>query len=198
MSEIVIRPRKPEDDEHSVSIANQIFSEFPPESVEDTRHWIKNTPSTAFRTDLTAEREGVLAGNGHMFEMYWTAEKDRYIINVTVDPGIWGHGVGSSLYEELVVEAKRRGGTRLYTWIKREIPEAVSFAEHRGFAPSGHEHRMSRLDVRAANLEGYDGLEDRLEAEGIRVTTVAELDPNEDQLHAIHALDSDTGRDAPQ
>ncbi|HEX8918923.1 MAG TPA: GNAT family N-acetyltransferase [Chloroflexota bacterium] len=198
MTETIVRPRRPEDDAQSVSIANQVFSEFPPESVEETRHWIKNTPPTAYRSDLVAERDGTVVGSGNLYEMFWAAERNRYSMNMVVAPTLWGQGIGSALYNAFLADVQRRGGTRLYTWIKSNVPEAASFAEHRGFAPSGHEHRMSRLDVHVANLDGYDGLEDRLRAEDIRVTTVAALDPDETQLHAIHALDNDTTKDVPQ
>jgi GNAT superfamily N-acetyltransferase len=67
----------------------------------------------------------------------------------------------------------------------------------RGFTFTGHAEQMSRLNVGAASLDGYDGIEERLHREGIRIVTLAEVETEESFLRAVHAVDLEASRDVP-
>jgi len=77
-------------------------------------------------------------------------------------------------------------------------PYALSFAERRGFRSTEHGEQFSRLDVRKANLDGYEGVEERLRGEGIVIRTLAELG-TEDKIfmQALYELNRDSHADIP-
>ena len=98
-------------------------------------------------------------------------------------------GIGDQLYHHLMDRAVRHGATRMYSQVSEDNPEAVDFAEKRGFSKTGRNLRLSRLVVRDANLSGYDGVVERLESEGITIRTLAEVGMNnEPALRRIHEM----------
>jgi len=87
---------------------------------------------------------------------------------------------------------------RLYSMVRDDRPESREFGEKRGFVSTGHVMRMSRLDVREVDLEGYEGLAERLRGDGIDVTTLAQLGAEDDDvLHRLYQVSSSTFRDEP-
>lgn len=198
MSTVSIRPRTLDDDAQTVDIWNRIYPEYPPETVEKERHFIANTPKTAHVERMVAERDGQVVGNSVLLQMFWTEHPDRYNARVGVDPELHGQGIGSSLYEPLLSQARKAGAARLYTHVQEGDEESEQFAARRGFTSTGRQQRMSRLDVHTANLEGYEGIEDRVRVEGLRLATLAEVGPDdEDFLRALYELDSETVKDVP-
>jgi mycothiol synthase len=198
MATISIRGRTPEDDERILDILNRIQPDFPPLTLEEHRYEMDHLPKTAHYEIVVAEEDGEIVGTGTLLTQFWAAEKDRYIIPVGVDPNRWGNGIGSQLYEYLYRRALELGAVRLSGSVSEAIPEGKRFATKRGFAPTGRVHRMSRLDVRTANLEGYEGIEERLQSEGLRIASLAEVGADDDDfLHRLYRLTTETWKDVP-
>lgn len=194
----VIRQRTPEDDESTVRIENSVAPEFPPQSVEDRRHRIATTPPEVEVDRSVAEVEGNVVGAAFTIRKFWTDSPTSYAVDIEVDPE-WQHrGIGSKLYDYVLETASRFGAERLFTYVRVAPSEGMTFAEHRGFESTGRVQRMSRLDVRQANLEGYEGIDERVRAEGLRVATLAEVGPDDETfIKDLYELDLATTRDIP-
>jgi mycothiol synthase len=197
-TKVTIRPRVPDDDERIVDIGNRIHSDFPPYTVEDFRHRIASQPKEAFQERFVAEHSGTVVGHGGLVEIIGIADKNRYQGFVNVYPARQHEGIGSQMYDYLLQRATEVGAEKLYTQVRENLPEAQQFAQRRGFQPTGRMARLSRLHVPTANLEGYEGAEQRLEEHGLRITTLAELGPDDDDLlHALHIMEFESARDIP-
>jgi GNAT superfamily N-acetyltransferase len=78
------------------------------------------------------------------------------------------------------------------------LPESVAFLERRGWSRTGRTDRSSCLDVADANLDGFMGVEDRLNREGVRIATLAEIGTSDGTfLHALHDVEYRFERDIP-
>jgi GNAT superfamily N-acetyltransferase len=110
----------------------------------------------------------------------------------------WGQGIGSRLYDHLLPRAKEIQAKKLYVWIRDGEQHVLDFVLHRGYTLTPRSHRLSRLNVHTANLEGFEGVEERLRREGIDICTVADVGvENEEFLRRLHAMSDETIRDVP-
>lgn len=198
MADILVRPRVEDDDPAIVSLANALDPEFPRLSVEEYRAHIDATPPGVSCYRFVAERTGEIVGHGVLLDMFWVEQPGSVSARVAVRPDLWGRGIGRRLYEQLLQAAGNSGVERLYAEVRDDRPRAHRFAAARGFRETGHVERMSRLDVRDVNLDGYGGLEDRLLRDGIHVSTLDKLDARDDDvLRAVYEVDMSTSRDVP-
>lgn len=198
MTGILIRPNTLDDDARTVEIGNRIYREFPPMSVEDLRFYIENRPKDSVDERYVAEKDGAVVGFFALREMWWSAERGMYSVRLNVDPNHQRQGIGSRLYDVLLERVLNVGARRLRTNVRDDQPVAERFALKRGFQKTGRVERESRLNVHSARLDGYDGLEERLRAEGIRIATLAELGADDEAVvHSVHELSDRAARDVP-
>jgi GNAT superfamily N-acetyltransferase len=195
---VTLRPAQPDDDAPIVAIDNRLAADFPPTTVEEMRFSAANRPTGSLHERRVAERDGQIVGHSLLREMWWVEEPGSFSGQVTVDPDHRRRGVGARLYDALEERVRELGGRKIYGRIRDDRPEAERFATRRGFRRTGRVGRLSRLTVREADLEGYEGLEERLADEGIRIATLAELGAGRDEtLHALHELCDRTAQDIP-
>lgn len=191
---LVIRPAVPEDDIPGIAIHNHIHADRPPLAVEEYRLWLE-MDQPAFR--YTADLDGIIVGSLDLLKDFHSLDPSHCMAFLQVHPGFWGRGIGQRLYEQLDRLTREQPITRIFTDVREDLPAARRFAERRGFRPTGIADRFSRLDVSAANFEGYIGLEERFLTEGIRITSLADLEPGEAFLRALHRFDEAAARDMP-
>lgn len=198
MELVHVRPRRSEDDERMMEILNRIFHDRPPYTVDELRHFFALQPPEAHLEMHVAEREGMVVGGVAWWRAAYIKEQNAYYCEIDVDPSFWGRGIGSALYDLMLHAIRRRGAKRLYARFRDDLPEAERFARNRGFVPSGRTDRMSRLEVKWARLETCREAYRRVSDAGIRITTLAELAPSDEELlRAVHRLEDETLRDVP-
>lgn len=200
MQDLVIRPRTPDDDIRIIEIRNALSPHLPPMSIERFRHY--EEASTLHPQSLheryVAERGGQIVGGFIVERMWWVDKPGGYWAHISIDRSHWHQGVGSRLYTALTERLAELDATRIYSQVREDIPESQRFAERRGFVTTGRSDRMSRLAVRSANLEGYEGVEERLARDGIRIVTLAQIGLDDDPfLHALHEVTDNSARDIP-
>jgi GNAT superfamily N-acetyltransferase len=187
---MTIRPRRDDDDAAIAEIRHAWAPEYPKTSVERLAANYASNEKYGRQLILVAEIEGQVAGEGYLMQMYWTASPGAYLIEVFVAPEWGGHGAGGALYEHARRQAAEWGATRLSTDVREDQPIGMAFARKRGFQDTGHRSYMSRLDLKRVNLDGYEHLPERLQASGIRVVQLAQLDSSDEsflrRLHAMH------------
>jgi GNAT superfamily N-acetyltransferase len=129
--------------------------------------------------------------------MWWVEEPDGYISWIAVDQEYRRRGIGSAMYDHLMERARDAGARRLKVWIREGDEGTSRFALSRGYSYTPRTQRLSRLDVRTANLDGFEGVEERLRDGGVRIATLAEIGMEEDFLRKLHAMSDATIRDVP-
>jgi mycothiol synthase len=147
---------------------------------------------------LAADR---LAGYGHIEVPDVAAAAGRLHIRVTVDPDCRGLGLGTSLYNTLETEARRRGATELVSEVLASDPRAERFALDRGFViyNSRIESRLPLRDVATECIgRGIDELTDRLFSTGIRVASYRQIAQAVEQApRRLYDLYCELWRDVP-
>jgi mycothiol synthase len=193
-----LRPHDPHDDEWVVRLWRRLDPEYPPLAVEEYRALVKSLPSQAVHERFVVEHAGEIVGHGSLLQKFWVEQQGSFAGEIGVEPGFWRRGVGTALYDRMVQAASELRAVRLYGAVRDDRPDSLHFAEKRGFVPTGHVTRMSRLDVREVDLEGYEGLDERLRADNIDVTTLARLGPEDDGvLRRLHQVSMSTAQDEP-
>ncbi len=145
-----------------------------------------------------AEDCGQLVGVGEFHPAWWTGDPTSYSLELRVDPLHERQGIGGRLFAQLAARLKDAGASRLLTWVRPDFPSGVRFAKARGFRPTGQEIREYRLHLPEATPEAYAGVEARLEREGIRIASLAELDSVDDSfLRALQRVWADSGEETP-
>jgi len=199
-SPVTVRPRESEDDHQIVAIHNRLHADVPPRTVELFRHNLDmgSRNAEAHTEWRVAERDGLVVGSLELERTWWAAPPGVYWAEIIVDPHRRGQGIGRQLYAVLLRSVHALRLRRLYTEVREDLPESQGFATRRGFLPTAHVERFSRLDVRAANLDGYDRLEERLAERGLHVVALAEIGVEDDAfLEALYEMERSTYRDIP-
>ena len=199
MPDLSYRLKTPEDDQWLVDTRNLISNHLPPSSVQSFRHWerVDRAAEKSHTERYLVERDGSRVGQFVVEKMWWTEKAGGFFCGLSVHPELWGQGIGSWIYEQLLARLGELKAERAYSNVRNDRPVAQSFVSKRGFEKTGHADRWSRLEVQTANLEGYLGVEDRLRDEGLVIRTLADIDASEDFLRKLHAAQDEAVADIP-
>jgi GNAT superfamily N-acetyltransferase len=102
---------------------------------------------------------------------FWPVRDHRFRMDLAVEPEHWRRGIGGRLLGVLAGAAQAAGAATLQARTESDRLQALAFLSHRGFAETMRMHRLV-LDVADATLGPYAGVESRLAAEGIMLTTL--------------------------
>ena len=191
------RPFAPGDYEGYQALANLCYPDYPG-TVEETRHrdeiW---DHSTYFMRRIVIEEAGRIVGSGDLNHAQWEFQPDKYHLDLKVDPAARRRGLGTALYEDLLVAARERKAIQLVVGVKESMADGLEFAVHRGFTETKRDWE-SRLDVNAFDAAAFADAPKRVGAHGVTITTLAdELARDPEAIRAVYELDCDCGRDVP-
>lgn len=172
-----------------------------PWSAEGLRHEDETRRSsglTNLRYLIEDTTSQAVVGVGELGESPYQHHPGKLWVNVTVLPEFRRRGLGRTMYDHLIAEARRRN-----TWVFRAVvdaeePEGNRFALERGF----REQRrvwQSALEVASARTDGYESVEQRLLAGGIRFTTLAEEGADDPRVvRGLYELETAAAADIPR
>lgn len=197
---IQIRRYRPDDAPAIVNLYNSQEAESGPHSVEEFQRELAERESVANGGLWVAvDQEEAVAGYAAWDRAWWTGRQDVYAVEIRVDRGKWGRGLGSRLLESLLSQPFSDHAARFLTWMRVDLAEARRFAARHDFEPTGQVVEECRLYLPDARDEHASELAARLEAEGIRIVSMAELPVDEAFLHQLHLLwATDEADDGPQ
>jgi GNAT superfamily N-acetyltransferase len=104
---------------------------------------------------------------------FWPVRDHRFRMDLTVTAKHRRCGTGGRLLGLLAGAARAAGAATLQARTEDDRPQVLAFLTRRGFAETMRMHRLV-LDVATATLTPYAGIERRLAAEGIVLTTLAD------------------------
>lgn len=123
----------------------------------------------------------------------------RYDLDLAVAPDAQGRGVGGALWQALHADLRARHAESARILAREDHPVAPDFLTRRGFTGSKR-YFMSTLHVPDFDPAPYAALEDRVQARGVRIRTLADLRAagTPDLVGRLHALMNDVRQDVPR
>lgn len=190
---LTIRPATGGDEETVVAVLNAVR---PPEertTLERFRHEeAMRRPEDAFLRLLTLDAQQVIAmgqtQNSHIRPRY------KFWLDIAVHPNARRQGIGTELERRLRDFAAGHGGTEITASIKEDDTVSRGFLEHRGYREAYQRFEME-LDVRRFDWRRFDGWRNRLG--GLRLFSLAEAGPTEQNLRRLFDLSIVLSRDVP-
>jgi GNAT superfamily N-acetyltransferase len=163
-----------------------------PEQIErDDAAWIPELQ----RRIVACDREGAVWGIATV-QRYRSFEPVLFALWVYVDPLERGRGLGASLYSEATSWAEACGATHFKSEVDERDRLSFSFMQKRRFEQKRH------LFESVLNLETCEPREEgeskrRLEEQGIKIASLAELGDTEQAFRGLHELNALTASDVP-
>jgi ribosomal protein S18 acetylase RimI-like enzyme len=139
MVDITVRPMNDKDISQAVKIHKNVIREGLGQGTDYTMDdlfdsSIKKSPKTC----LVAEKDNVVAGFiiGGVKEWGFGVERSGWIEMIEVDPKLMGKGVGKTLGEALIKYFKDEGIKEVYTSVKWDSGDLITFFKSIGFDKS--------------------------------------------------------------
>lgn len=196
----LLRPFQDSDFEAASQIISRTHPSFPV-TPEELRHWDRLADGPGiFKLRLTAEERvsGQVIATGIVFNPPWAFDRNRYWVDLDVDPSFQGRGVGRSLFGALEGRAVERGARTLGASVREDQNRSVGFFARAGFVER-RRNWTSRLDLTRLEAEGQLRVRAGREIEGVEFTSVADEGPDDPEVQAkLYRLDRDASRDVPR
>ncbi len=195
---IRIRPFAESDYACLAALRGRLYPDWPA-TVESLRYDDSIWEADRFdRLRLTVEdAAGRPVAFGQIHHTIYEFHPQRYGLWIWVDPDHQRRGIGGRLYARLLEELHARNATSARATVRESHPEAVAFAERRGFVEVQRE-AVSELDVTGFDPAPFAEAIPRVEAQGIEIVTLPRARADDpDALPKIHALFSACDADVP-
>ncbi len=189
-----IRPCENRDYERVAWIHNAIQPEpQTPEEFQEDDELVRSKAGSVLVRVVAEDEEGQVIGYGFAEHAPWMPP-DRWSIEAMVHPSARGRGAGQAIFEHVRQLALEGGAARFESWCRGDDEASLAWAGRRGFKVD-RQRTESVLDLTTADLSRFDGVLDEVEAGGIRLATVTDVD--DALLHQMWELDVATSRDIP-
>jgi GNAT superfamily N-acetyltransferase len=177
----------PEDDVSVVDLVNRQEPEGPTLTLDAYREETSKRRSSSER--WIADIGGRVIGVGNVSPAWWTGRTNVFLASVRVDTTHRRQGTGTRMLDLLLSRLAEEGAHQVLAWVRLDEEAPLAFATHHGFRETGQVIEEYILRISEARIDAYADLQDRLESEGIRITTLDNLDTNDpDFLEALHRV----------
>jgi ribosomal protein S18 acetylase RimI-like enzyme len=139
MTDITVRPMKEKDIKEAVDIHRRIVREGPDRetryAIEDLfLSFIKNSPNSCIVAEKNNEVVGFIVGC--IKEWGFGVQRSGWIEMIEVDPKMMGRGIGTQLGKMLLQNFKQDGLEEVYTSVKWDSGDLITFFKSIGFDKS--------------------------------------------------------------
>lgn len=135
-----------------------------------------------------AQYDGQVVGFGGYTQSEHIYHPRKFQLGIMVDPDYLCRGIGGQLYEHVIGEVQRLDPLSVDEWSREDLACRVGFLERRGFVA---DMRMwtSTLDLTTFEPSRFNSEVQRVEAQGIRVCTFADLGADDPRVwHELYDL----------
>jgi GNAT superfamily N-acetyltransferase len=175
----------------------RVYTDYP-WSVDEMRHedagW---DHAKFFKERWLLEADGEVVGWAAVNHARHAFVADTYWVDIGVVPEARRRGHGTALYETALAAVRARGATRLRSATKESMADGVEFLLHRGFTETKRDWE-SRLTLAGFDFSRFAGADERVAAEGIRITTLRdEMARDGEAARKAYELMEDVHKDVP-
>jgi L-amino acid N-acyltransferase YncA len=168
------------------SLMNTVETE--PNTVESLTEWYNKQLADGILFFVAVDHKGIVHG---FYGLYHTnTNLDRYYgMYLIVHEESRRMGLGSRLYDHLLVQATELGAVTLRTRVRDDSETSIRFASLRGFVQKYHSIEMM-LKLKTWDDQAYAPLLRTLQEECFRFTNMAELGDTEEARRKLFALNN--------
>jgi GNAT superfamily N-acetyltransferase len=148
--------------------AAALFAAAYPDRADEPAGWDASSGPAGTRRYVAVTGAGRIVGYGGL----WPVRPGKFRIDLVVAPAHRRCGIGGRLLDRLTGAAHTAGAATVQARADSGGAQALAFLRHRGFSETMRMHHLV-LDVARADLRPFAGVERRLAAEGIMLTTLA-------------------------
>lgn len=192
---IVIRAFTPDDHPAAVEIHNLNRPEDPVTLEDRQQGDAKRDPKYVFER-FAVELEGRVVAYGTANQNEWLFHPQKFVIYLQVHREFQNRGIGGQLYDFLLGRITPHNPNRLISTVQEDKPAAVHFAQKRGFAETMRSWE-SKLEVRQFDFSPYTGYSDKVQAQGYRTLSMAELGDTSEARRKMWELEGELVQDVP-
>ncbi len=143
-----------------------------------------------------AIEDGGVVGFASFSHPIWDYHPRRFSINIEVHPNYQNHGIGSALYDQVMEGLLPHQPRILRADAFTNLPQGFHFLQKKGFYEAFRETPV-HLEIASFDPGPYAGLEPKLNACGIFIKTVRELEYDPDRDRKIYDLYWEVSQDVP-
>ena len=125
-----------------------------------------------------------------------TTDQRKLQLHLFVAPEWRGHGLGSSLYNQVLMTLREADGAVLRAWAREDRPDALKFLRARGFAAEMRTFH-SALDTAAFDFSRLEKYRRRLQKYGYRFPALADLFSDPARNRKLYELYCEVTGDIP-
>lgn len=192
---IRIRPFTPADYAGAVETYNAVYPDYP-NTTEEWQHQDVGRSPRVKHARFVAELERRIVGVGQYGQSSGNFDPRKFWLELWVHPEQQGQGIGSALYQTVMEALKPLKPLAIRAGAREDMERSLRFLQERGFS---EERRAweSRLDVQAFDPTPYWPLFERLEAEGIELKSIRELEADPERDHKLYQVELAAEADMP-
>ena len=163
-----------QDYETAVELNNLVWPERY-ETAEEQKLWDQERPKEYLNERLLAEVDGRPVAEAGYGETFWSYEPGKYWLSIAVHPDHQRRGIGSTLYDHIMVCLSDRPVRKLAAWTRDKPAGGVHFLERRGFQEVMR-YPVSELDLTTFDLAPFAEKVQQVEADPrLEIKTLAQL-----------------------
>jgi GNAT superfamily N-acetyltransferase len=179
-----------------VNLQNITYPDMPA-TVEDYIEAEKNRdPKCKFQRWVAVEA-GQVVGAGAYLQELWIYHPQKFKLAGGVLSEYQRRGIGAALYERVMEGLAPLDPIELRVQVREDHPQSAPFFEKRGFSEHMRD-RESHLDVTGFDPTPYEGLEDKLRAQGIEIKTFRQLEDDGGRDRQVYDLEWEILEDVPE
>lgn len=187
-----IRPVQPED-YAALATCNRLAMPGTDDTAESLRQDDENAHAFA---RWVAEVDGRVVGSACWFQLANRLHPQKFWMEGAVHPDFQRRGIGETLLAQVMNAVVQKDAISVRTYTREDYPDALHFLQKRGFAEAKRTW-VSELDLAGFDFTPYAGHPERVEAAGIRLVQLPELQGTPDWQERLRTLYNALQADVP-
>ncbi|MEF8873752.1 MAG: GNAT family N-acetyltransferase [Candidatus Thermoplasmatota archaeon] len=195
MEELHIRNFKDPDYSELVRLEEAVYPDKK-HSEESFRFRDENRADKCEHQRFIAGLDGQVIGHGFYTQWEGSYQPGKFFIYALIHPDYQAEGYGKRFHHFLLEELEEHDPKKLEAHAREDKERAVRFLEDRGFEQT-MKMWEAELMVDEFDFDEYEGLEKKLEYEGIVLTTLEEIEHDKENKRKLYELHEDVMEDVP-
>lgn len=189
------RPFTPADHPPALQINNLNWPDSPATLERRLEAEAKRRADLVFEQHVV-ELDGRVVAYGTINHSEWMYHPQKFVVYLQVHPEFQNRGIGGRLYDLLLEKAAPHKPNRLISTVREDRPAAAHFARKRGFVETLRSWECV-LEVQYFVFAPYASCQQKLQAQGYRIVSMAELGDTEAARREMWRLEGELIRDVP-